>query len=114
MLPQVEENVWDFYLSIKNIAHTHSTFVGIFSLLIFLQVPLVSYERHFIVLGIPRRAYTRFIIGCYLFTSTNLWASIHFFRLNKGQSPLGSIHLKIPKYEEVRGLSVESGNYDQE
>ena len=29
MLPQVEDNVWGFYLSMENIAHTCSTLVGI-------------------------------------------------------------------------------------
>ena len=35
MVPEVEDNVWDFYLSMKNIAHTRSTLVGIFILLFF-------------------------------------------------------------------------------
>jgi hypothetical protein len=31
VLPQVEDDVWDFYLSMKNIAHTCSTLVGMFN-----------------------------------------------------------------------------------
>jgi hypothetical protein len=77
MLPQVEDNVWDFYLSMKNIVHT-STLVGIF-ILLFFWVPSVSYERHFIVLKIPGRASRRFMIGFYLFPATNLWAFNPFF-----------------------------------
>jgi hypothetical protein len=79
MLPQVEDDVWDFYLSMKNIAHTCSTLVGIFAFIIFLWVPSVSYERHFIVLKIPRRASRRFMIEFYLLSATRLWAFNPFF-----------------------------------
>jgi hypothetical protein len=98
MLPQVEDNLWDFYLSMKNIAHTCSTLVGIF-ILLFLRVPSVSYERHFIFLEIPRQAFRRFMIGFYLFLATNLWDFIpfsHEMRYNPFLSQ-DSVHPKIPK-----------------
>jgi hypothetical protein len=31
LLPQVEDDMWDFYLSMKNIAHTCSTLDGMFN-----------------------------------------------------------------------------------
>jgi hypothetical protein len=100
MLPQVEDNVWDFYLSMKNIAHTRSTLVGILYFY-FSRVPSVSYERHFIVLGIPGRASKFFMIGFYLLPATNLWAFSPFFPRNEVHSLLGSVHPKIPKDKET-------------
>jgi hypothetical protein len=101
----------------KCMAHKRSTLVGMnISLhLLILRVPYFSYEKHFIALGIPRRASRRFIIWVLSFASyipsEPSAPSSHEMRYYPF---LCQCTQKSQKMRKRNGKGMEGDKYDQE
>jgi len=81
-------------------------------LLFILRVPLVSYERHFNVLGILGWASRRFMIDFYLFPAASLLAFSPFFPLNGYNPLLVQYTRESQKVRRRKGKGVKNDKYD--